>query len=97
MKDLKMDKTMDTAPKEREFLSAKIRFYYKGAKFIVMRINSTLLYIQLLKVSRLCTHLLLELSHHASQQLSFKQLSESKHLFHANGTVHANETKIQGF
>lgn len=92
-----MEKTMVTASKERQFLSAKIPFYYKGTKFSVMRINYTLLYIQIIKVSRLCTHLILELSHHASQQLSFKQLSESKHLFHANGMVQANGTKSQGF
>lgn len=73
-----MDKTMVKASKEREFLTVKIPFYYKGTKFIVIRINSTLLYVQLLKVSRLCTRLILELCHHVSQQLSsFLKVSTS--------------------
>lgn len=97
MKDLRIDKTMVTELQDREFLFSRIPFYYKGIKFIVVRINSILFYIQLLKVSSLCTHVILKVDHHASQQLSFKQLSESKHLFHASGIVHANGTKIQGF
>lgn len=78
-------------------MSSKIPFYYKGMKFIVVRMNSILFYVQLLKVSRFCTHVILELDHHASQHLSFMQLSESKHLFHASGIVHVNRTKIQRF
>lgn len=66
-------------------------------KFIVVGINFILFYIQLLRVSRLRTPVILELDHHASQQLSFRQLSESKHPFHASGILHANRTKIQEF
>lgn len=64
---------------------------------MVVRIYSILFYIQLKKVSRLCTPVILKGDHHASQQLSFRQFSESKHPFHASGILHANRTKIQGF
>lgn len=53
MKDLRMDKTMVTDSMKRAFLLLKYLFCYKRTKFIVMRINSILLYTQLLKIHRL--------------------------------------------